>query len=192
MPCLPERPQGMLLEHLRGPSAFTRSSPVTTPYHTPPAVVRRNAVLLIGSVLITVLAVRVALAVSPDSDLNVGPHNVHHLFTGVLLIAIGGIPLAIFRGHTRRLDLALVVFGVWPRPGARRVGLSHRHRREQRSLSPPRLPLGRRPGRGAGPGIRGRDRAATRAARSLTRQRGRAAERHDEGVNWSAWVGLLS
>jgi len=85
---------------------------VTTPYHTPPAVVRRNAVLLIGSVLITVLAVRVALAVSPDSDLNVGPHNVHHLFTGVLLIAIGGIPLAIFRGHTRRLDLALVVFGV--------------------------------------------------------------------------------
>lgn len=85
---------------------------MTTPYHTPPAVVRRNAVLLIGSVLITVLAVRVALAVSPDSDLNVGPHNVHHLFTGVLLIAIGGIPLAIFRGHTRRLDLALVVFGV--------------------------------------------------------------------------------
>ena len=85
---------------------------MTDPYRTPPGVVRRNAFILIGTVLLTFVTVRVALFASPDSDLTVGPHTVHHLFTGQLLIVLGGIPLAIFRGHTRRLDLALVVFGV--------------------------------------------------------------------------------
>jgi hypothetical protein len=84
----------------------------TDRYRTPPGVVRRNAFILIGTVLLTFVTVRLALFASPDSDLTVGPHNVHHLFTGQLLIVLGGIPLAIFRGHTRRLDLALVVFGI--------------------------------------------------------------------------------
>lgn len=85
---------------------------MTSRYHTPSSIVKRNAALLIGTMLLVFLAVRLALFLSPDADFTVGPHNVHHLFTGQLLIAIGGIPLAIFRGSTRRLDLALVVFGI--------------------------------------------------------------------------------
>ena len=85
---------------------------MTNRYRTPAMVVKRNAYILIGTVLLTFIAVRLALFASPNSDLTVGPHNVHHSFTGQLLIALGGIPLAIFRGHTRPLDLALVVFGV--------------------------------------------------------------------------------
>jgi hypothetical protein len=85
---------------------------MTDRYRTPPSVVRRNAFILIGTVLLTFVTVRVALFASPNSDLTLGPHNVHHLFTGQLFIVLGGIPLAIFRGHTRRLDLALVVFGI--------------------------------------------------------------------------------
>ena len=79
---------------------------------TPVPVVRRNALLLLASVLITFVALRVSLHLSPDSDFNVGGYNIHHLFTGLLLITIGGVPLAIFRGTTRRLDVALIVFGV--------------------------------------------------------------------------------
>lgn len=81
-------------------------------FRTPPAIVKRNGVILAASVLVTFVVLRTLLRLSPDSDFYLGRFNVHHLFTGLLLIAAGGIPLAIFRGHTRRLDLALVVFGV--------------------------------------------------------------------------------
>ncbi len=82
------------------------------PIHTPAATVRRNALLLIGSIAVTFLVLRVLLHMSPNSDFNVGSYNVHHLFTGLLLVTAGGVPLAIFRGSTRRLDLALLVFGA--------------------------------------------------------------------------------
>jgi hypothetical protein len=64
------------------------------------------------TIVATFAVLRLALQASPDSDFNVGGYNVHHLFTGLLFIATGGIPLAVFRGHTRKLDVALVVFGV--------------------------------------------------------------------------------
>lgn len=81
-------------------------------YTTPPGIVKRNAILLGATIVTTFAVLRLALFISPDSDFNVGPYNIHHLFTGLLLITLGGIPLAVFRGFTRRLDLALVVFGV--------------------------------------------------------------------------------
>src|SRR5215218_8512888 len=81
-------------------------------YKTPSAVVRRNGILLVLSMALTFVTLRVTLHASPDTDFNVGAYNVHHLFTGLLLIAAGGIPLAVFRGSTRRLDLALIVFGI--------------------------------------------------------------------------------
>lgn len=81
-------------------------------YKTPSEVVRRNGILLLLSMALTFVILRVALHASPDADFNVGAYNVHHLFTGLLLIAAGGIPLAIFRGSTHRLDLALIIFGI--------------------------------------------------------------------------------
>ncbi len=79
---------------------------------TPTTLAKRNAHLLVGSVVCTFLLLRFALHSSPNSDLTLGGYSVHHLFTGLVLIAIGGIPLAVFRGHTRRLDASLVVFGA--------------------------------------------------------------------------------
>lgn len=79
---------------------------------TPDRVVRRNAILLILSIGLTVIALRIALHNSPDSDFGVAGYNIHHLFTGLLLIAAGGIPLAIFRETSRLMDAALAVFGV--------------------------------------------------------------------------------
>lgn len=82
------------------------------PIYTPAPIIRRNALLLIVSVALTFSILRILLHQSPDSDFNVGQYNIHHLFTGLLLITAGGVPLAVFRGSTRRLDLALIVFGA--------------------------------------------------------------------------------
>lgn len=82
------------------------------PIYTPAPIVRRNALLLIVAIALTFSILRILLHQSPDSDFNVGQYNIHHLFTGLLLITAGGVPLAVFRGSTRRLDLALVVFGA--------------------------------------------------------------------------------
>lgn len=87
-------------------------TPSTDRYRTPPAVVRRNLALLLLSLCATVVLLRISLALSPDSDLNVGSYNVHHPFTGLLLVTLGGVPLALFRGSTRRLDACLLLFGV--------------------------------------------------------------------------------
>ncbi len=74
--------------------------------------VRRNAVLLITAVAGTFLALRATLALTPNSDFTVGAYNIHHLFVGLLLMTAGGIPLALFRGTSRRMEFAIVVFGV--------------------------------------------------------------------------------
>jgi hypothetical protein len=79
---------------------------------TPQPLVKRNAILLIGSVLMTFVALRLYLHWSPNTDFNVGRYNIHHLFTGLILITVGGIPLGIFRASTRKLDLALLTFGT--------------------------------------------------------------------------------
>ena len=79
---------------------------------TPRTVALRNAVMLGGVVLATFVALRLWLWFTPNADFDVAGHNVHHLFTGLIFITLGGIPLAIFRGSTRRLDVARGLFGI--------------------------------------------------------------------------------
>lgn len=73
---------------------------------------RRRTFLLLVSLVLTFLVTRSILHLAPNTDLNVGPYNIHHLFTGLLLVTLGGIPLVIYQGSSRRLDLATVAFGV--------------------------------------------------------------------------------
>lgn len=74
--------------------------------------IRRNGRLLLAAIVLTFGILRIYLHIAPDTDLNVGPYNIHHLFTGLLLITVGGVPLAIFRGTPRRLDWAILTFGA--------------------------------------------------------------------------------
>jgi hypothetical protein len=67
---------------------------------------------LLASIVITFVLLRGWLHQFPNTDLNVGAYNIHHLFTGLLLILLGGVPLAVLQGASRWLDLATVVFGV--------------------------------------------------------------------------------
>jgi hypothetical protein len=73
---------------------------------------RRRARLLLVSVLLTFVAVRLSLWRSPDSDFDLAGYNVHHLFTGVALMTVGGIPLILRAGRSGWLDAACGVFGV--------------------------------------------------------------------------------
>jgi hypothetical protein len=75
-------------------------------------VIKKNGAILIGSMIMTFALFRLYLQIAPDTDLNVGHYNIHHLFTGLLLIAAGGTPLAVFHSSTRRLGLALITFGI--------------------------------------------------------------------------------
>jgi len=77
-----------------------------------PQTVRRNGIILLCSIIITFALLRAVLHVAPNTDLNVGRYNIHHLFTGLLLIVAGGIPLAIFQNHSRWFDLARLIFGA--------------------------------------------------------------------------------
>jgi hypothetical protein len=72
----------------------------------------RRARILVVSIIATFVIIRAMLHASPDSDFDVAGYNVHHLFTGLLLVVAGGIPLALFPGRSRLIDGAAGVFGI--------------------------------------------------------------------------------
>ncbi len=72
----------------------------------------RRARIIAASIVVTFVAFRAMLHASPNSDFDVGGYNIHHLFTGLLLIVAGGLPLALFPGGSRLIDAAAIVFGI--------------------------------------------------------------------------------
>jgi hypothetical protein len=58
----------------------------------------------------TFVVIRIMLHRSPDSDFDVAGYNIHHLFTGLLMLTAGGIPLALFSGRSLALDVSTVLF----------------------------------------------------------------------------------
>jgi len=73
---------------------------------------RRRALLIPLTILTTFVVMRAYLHHSPGSNLDIGAYNIHHLFTGLLLITLGGLPLVLFHGDNRWLDLSAVMFGA--------------------------------------------------------------------------------
>jgi len=68
--------------------------------------------ILFLSLLVTFVVIRIWLFFYPNADLNVFEYNIHHLYTGLLLITIGGVPLVLFSGNSPALTLATVIFGI--------------------------------------------------------------------------------
>jgi hypothetical protein len=73
---------------------------------------RRRARLVLGSLLVTFTAVRLAMWRSPDADFDIAGYNIHHLFTGILLATAAGVPLVLRSGRSRGLDLACLAYGA--------------------------------------------------------------------------------
>jgi hypothetical protein len=60
---------------------------------------RRRASMVVGTMLGTFLGFRLVLHLRPDTDLFVAGYEVHHLYTGVLLMALFGLPPMVSESH---------------------------------------------------------------------------------------------
>lgn len=68
--------------------------------------------ILSASMAVTFLVMRAYLHWSPNTDFNVRGYNVHHLFSGVLLIAVCGIPAVSVPLSPRSRAVATAGFGA--------------------------------------------------------------------------------
>ncbi|VAX00756.1 hypothetical protein MNBD_GAMMA22-878 [hydrothermal vent metagenome] len=73
---------------------------------------KKRAIIMLLSLVITFVVLRLYLYISPSTNLDIASYNIHHLYTGLLLIALGGIPLILFHDDNLKLDIASVLFGV--------------------------------------------------------------------------------
>jgi hypothetical protein len=78
----------------------------------PSADARRHAILFVAGLIITFAGLRAWLQITPNADFNVAGYNIHHLFTGVLVVTATAVPLAIGSGVGRVRDLLVAGLGV--------------------------------------------------------------------------------
>ena len=72
---------------------------------------KRTALFLFAFIL-TFTALRIYLFYSPNTDMYIGDYNIHHIYTGIILIALFGVPLVIMEGKSRLLDISAIGFGA--------------------------------------------------------------------------------
>ncbi len=72
----------------------------------------RRARIIVATMVVTFVLIRILLHRSPDSDFDVLGYNIHHLFTGLLMVTAGGLPLALFPQRSLLLDIAAIVFAA--------------------------------------------------------------------------------
>jgi hypothetical protein len=72
---------------------------------------KKRALLFVSSLTLTFIGLRLYLVFAPDTDFNVGAYNIHHLYTGLLLVTAAGVPLILFNRDNRRFDFATLAFG---------------------------------------------------------------------------------
>ncbi len=73
---------------------------------------KRRAILIILTLVITWLGLRVYLHLFPATNLYIASYNIHHLFSGILLMVVGGIPAVLWSGCSRYLDVAIICFAA--------------------------------------------------------------------------------
>ncbi len=73
---------------------------------------KTRAKILFTTLILTFVIIRVWLYFYPNADFNLLGYNIHHLYTGIVLVTIGGMPLILFPNSSRILDLSTIVFGI--------------------------------------------------------------------------------
>ena len=71
-----------------------------------------RTIVLIAAMGLTFALMRAYLHTSPNTDLNVAGYNIHHLFTGLVVLTIGGIPAVLLPHRHRLAPYAVAVFGI--------------------------------------------------------------------------------
>jgi len=73
---------------------------------------RRRAVILGATLVVTFAVMRIALSFRSDADFDVAGYNIHHLFTGLLILTACAIPLLVSNPRGRLDDLLTAGFGI--------------------------------------------------------------------------------
>ena len=73
---------------------------------------KTRAIILVSSLVLTFVIIRATLYFYPNADFYVLGYNIHHLYTGLLLVILGGIPLILFSLQSPISYLATFIFGV--------------------------------------------------------------------------------
>lgn len=68
--------------------------------------------ILVVSMILTFVVIRSYLHIYPNADLDVFGYNIHHLYSGFLLVLISSIPLVLCPLSKRISNLATIVFGI--------------------------------------------------------------------------------
>ena len=71
-----------------------------------------RAHVLAASMAVTFAVLRVYLHLSPNTDLDVGGYNIHHLFTGLVILTVGGVAAVVLPAAHPWSLAAVAVFGV--------------------------------------------------------------------------------
>ena len=74
--------------------------------------IKTRAILLVSSIVLTFVITRTALYFYPNADFNILGYNIHHLYTGLVLIIIAGIPLILFSLRGFKSHLTIIIFGI--------------------------------------------------------------------------------
>jgi hypothetical protein len=67
---------------------------------------------LAAALAVSFIVMRLSMALRPDADFNVAGHNIHHLFTGLLILTACGVPLVIGVRRARLGDWLTAGFGI--------------------------------------------------------------------------------
>jgi hypothetical protein len=73
---------------------------------------RRRTRIFLGSLIATFAILRLWLHHSPDSDFFLFGYNIHHLFTGILIVSVCVIPLVLGSRATKLHDFFVAGFGI--------------------------------------------------------------------------------
>ena len=73
---------------------------------------KTRAKILLTSLVFTFIVIRAYLYFYPNADFNVYGYNIHHLYTGFLMVMFASIPLVLFELPKRISYLATFVFGA--------------------------------------------------------------------------------
>lgn len=71
-----------------------------------------RARVLAASMAVTFVAMRAYLHASPNTDLTIAGYNIHHLFSGLVLVTLGGIAAVLLPAMHRWSLPAIAVFGI--------------------------------------------------------------------------------
>ncbi len=74
--------------------------------------VTKRGLLLIISLIATFIFLRVSLYISPNSNFDVAGYNIHHLYTGIVILTMAIIPLLLFENLGRFIDILIITFGI--------------------------------------------------------------------------------